>query len=61
MSTLWQPDEVAVVRGERVTFIGEHDHPVSGTLGATVDGANMLVEYPDGERGYVRPGDLSKL
>lgn len=45
------------VNGEPVTVLrvlGEKDRPVEGKLGASVRGANVLVQYPDGEEGYVR-------
>jgi hypothetical protein len=51
-----------MVRGESVNIIATHtdDQKVRGVLGATVDGANVLVEYPDGEQGYVREDQIDR-
>jgi hypothetical protein len=46
------------VRGEKVMIIGFDETPQTGVLGAVVDDARILVQYPDGERGYVRESDI---
>jgi hypothetical protein len=46
------------VRGEKVIILGFDETPQPGVLGAVVDGAHILVQYPDGESGYVRESDI---
>lgn len=48
------------VRGESVEILDPNGTPTKGVLGATVDGANILVRYPDGEQGYVRESDIDE-
>lgn len=50
------------VRGERVTILGQHQDADKdrSVLGAANDGANVLVEYPDGERGYVSEDQINE-
>lgn len=51
--------DTVTVRGETVTVLG-HAGGFRG-LGAGVEGADVLVQYPDGERGAVRVADLDGL
>lgn len=50
------------VRGERVTILGQHQDADKdrSVLGSAIDGANVLVEYPDGERGYVSEDQINE-
>lgn len=47
-----------MVRGEQVTILDASGNPTKGVLGATVEGADILVQYPDGEQGYVSESDI---
>lgn len=53
-----ESNDIKIVRGETVTVIGDKPDGWTG-LGHTIDGADILVRYPDGEIGAVRPSDLS--
>lgn len=48
------------VRGEPVTILQAGGEKSTGVLGATVRGADVLVEYPGGEQGYVRESDITE-
>lgn len=51
-----------MVRGEAVTVIEVGVPPMArsgSTLGAVVKEATTLVQYPDGEYGYVKPEEVS--
>lgn len=53
-----------LVRGEAVKIISEDVHVADrnkSVLGSLVREASTLVEYPDGEYGYVKPSEVSPL
>lgn len=52
-----------MVRGEHVYIIrvlNEGNRPRPGALGASTPGANVLVEYPGGEQGYVPMSEITE-
>lgn len=50
------------VRGENVVVLrtDTEDTKNRGILGAIVPGATVLVSYPDGEMGYVKPEQIQE-